>query len=302
MPAHLTQVSDLDNTAILKILDRAAEIKSSPQEFKNALGGKILGLMFFEPSTRTYFSFASAVMRGGGNMLGFNGVEWTSMVKGESIEDTARMMASYCDILVCRHQEVGVSEKLSKVVKVPMINAGEGAGEHPTQALTDLFTMREHLGKLNVRLAIYGDLRFGRTTHSLIRLAARFGAEIICAAPKAFQMPDEEIAFAKAQGATVTQVAEFTPEILSSLDVLYVTRIQKERLPQGTDMGLFDEGYVVDPQFAAQLSPNAAVLHPLPRVNEITTDFDDDPRALYFTQAANGVPVRMALMEYLLKN
>lgn len=302
MPRHLTQVADLDNTAVIKILDAAAAIKANPEQHKNTLAGKILGLMFFEPSTRTYFSFASAVMRGGGNMLGFNGVEWTSMVKGESIEDTARMMASYCDVLVCRHQEVGTSEKLSQVVNVPVVNAGEGAGEHPTQALTDLFTIREHHGRLNVRLAIYGDLRFGRTTHSLIRLAARFGAEIICCAPSAFQMPKSEIEFARAEGATITQVPEFTPEILSTLDALYVTRIQKERLPAGTDMGIFDEGYVVDPKFAAQLSPNAIVMHPLPRVNEITTDFDADPRALYFTQAANGVPVRMALLDYLLKN
>ncbi|HRJ12270.1 MAG TPA: aspartate carbamoyltransferase, partial [Alphaproteobacteria bacterium] len=171
MPLHLTQVADLDNAAILKILDQAAAIKANPVAHQNLLSGKILGLMFFEPSTRTYFSFASAVMRGGGNMLGFNGVEWTSMVKGESIEDTTRMMASYCDVIVCRHQEIGISEKLSHIAGVPVINAGEGAGEHPTQALTDLFTIREQLGKLNIRLAIYGDLRFGRTTHSLIRLA-----------------------------------------------------------------------------------------------------------------------------------
>lgn len=297
---HLTQVSDLSDAAVLQILDAAAAIKAAPQEYSQQLSGKILGLMFFEPSTRTYFSFASAMMRAGGNALGFNGIEWTSMTKGESLEDTARMMAGYADVLVCRHQEVGVSEKLSHIVNVPVINAGEGAGEHPTQALTDLFTIREHHGRLDIRLAIYGDLRFGRTTHSLIRLAARFGAEIYCVAPPAFQMPEAEIAFARAQGAKVEVFEEFTPELLGKLDVLYVTRIQKERLPQGTNMAVFDEGYVIDPKFAAALSPNAMVMHPLPRVNEIATSFDADPRALYFTQAANGVPVRMALLQYLL--
>jgi aspartate carbamoyltransferase catalytic subunit len=298
---HLTQVSDLSDASVLKILDRAAAIKKTPATFQTSLGGKILGLMFFEPSTRTYFSFASAMMRGGGNTLGFNGVEWTSMVKGESIEDTARMMAGYADVLVCRHQEIGVTEKLSRIVDVPIINAGEGAGEHPTQALTDLFTIREHHGRLDVRLAIYGDLRFGRTTHSLIRLAARFGAEIFCVAPAAFQMPAAEIEFARAGGATLHICHEFTPEILGQLDALYVTRIQKERLPAGTNMAVFDEGYVVDPDFAAALSQRAIVMHPLPRVNEIATSFDTDPRALYFIQAANGVPVRMALLQTLLQ-
>ena len=297
---HLTQVSDLPDAAVLQILDAAATIKSEPQEYTHILDGKILGLMFFEPSTRTYFSFASAMMRAGGNTLGFNGVEWTSMVKGESIEDTARMMAGYADVLVCRHQEPGMSAKLAQVVNVPVINAGEGAGEHPTQALTDLFTIREHHGRLDIKLAIYGDLRFGRTTHSLIRLAARFGAQIFCVAPQAFQMPESEIAFARAAGARVSVLPAFTPEILAQLDALYVTRIQKERLPTGTDMAVFDEGYVVDPKFAAQLSPQAMVMHPLPRVHEIATSFDADPRALYFTQAANGVPVRTALLQYLL--
>jgi aspartate carbamoyltransferase catalytic subunit len=301
MTSRLTQVADLDNAAVMRILDTAKAIKSNPKKFRMVLEGKILGLMFFEPSTRTYFSFASAAQRGGGNVLGFNGVEWTSMVKGESLEDTARMMAGYADVLVCRHSDIGISEKLSRVVNVPIINAGEGAGEHPTQALTDLFTLREHHGRLDIKLAIYGDLRFGRTTHSLIRLAARFGAEIYCVAPDAFQMPSAEIKFAENLGAHVHCLPHFTPQLLSGIDALYVTRIQKERLPPDTNMGVFDEGYVVDAQFAEALSPRAIVMHPLPRVNEIATSFDSDPRAAYFTQAANGVPVRLALLKHLLK-
>jgi aspartate carbamoyltransferase catalytic subunit len=300
MIKRLTQVADLDNAAVVRILDAAKAIKSNPKKFRKSLEGKILGLMFFEPSTRTYFSFASAAQRGGGNVLGFNGVEWTSMVKGESLEDTARMMAGYADVLVCRHGDVGISEKLSQVVGVPVINAGEGAGEHPTQALTDLFTIREHHGRLDIKLAIYGDLRFGRTTHSLIRLAARFGAEIYCVAPREFQMPAAEITFAGQQGAQVHILSHFTPQLLSEIDALYVTRIQKERLPPDTNMKVFDEGYVVDARFAEALSPRAIVMHPLPRVNEISTNFDADPRAVYFTQAANGVPVRLALLRSLI--
>jgi aspartate carbamoyltransferase catalytic subunit len=301
MIKRLTQVADLDNAAVVRILDTAKAIKSNPKKFRKTLDGKIIGLMFFEPSTRTYFSFASAAQRGGGNFLGFNGVEWTSMVKGESLEDTARMMAGYADALVCRHGDIGISEKLSRIVGVPVINAGEGAGEHPTQALTDLFTLREHHGRLDIKLAIYGDLRFGRTTHSLIRLAARFGAEIYCVAPDEFQMPAAEIAFASAQGAKVHCLSAFTPKLLGEIDALYVTRIQKERLPPDTNMTIFDKGYVVDAKFAEALSPRAIVMHPLPRVNEISTGFDTDPRAVYFTQAASGVPVRLALLRYLLK-
>ena len=300
MPSHFTCVADLDNHAVQKIWDRARAIKTKPKKFSKLLDGKILGQMFFEPSTRTYFSFASAAMRGGGNMLGFNGVEWTSMVKGESLEDTARMMANYADILVCRHSDVGTSQHLSQFVQVPIINAGEGAGEHPTQALTDLFTVQQHLGRLaGVRIGIYGDLRFGRTTHSLIRLASRFGMHIICIAPDIFQMPDADIAFAASQGANVKQVDHMTPELLGGLDVIYVTRLQKERLPPGTDMALFDDG-IVDAATAKMMPSHGMIMHPLPRVNEIATDVDDDPRAHYFAQAANGVPVRMALMDYLL--
>ena len=300
MSKRLTQVADLDNATVLQILDTAKAIKRNPKKFNRLLKDRIVGLMFFEPSTRTYFSFASAAQRGGGNFLGFNGTSNTSMVKGESLEDTARIMSGYADILVCRHPGVGITEHLSSVINIPIINAGEGAGEHPTQTLTDFFTLREYHGRLNLKIALYGDLRFGRTTHSLIRLASRFGAEIFCVAPDAFQMPGEELAFAKQMGAKVHQLNTFTPTVLKNLDALYVTRIQKERLQPGTDMGVFDEGYVIDTKFAESLGPKTIVLHPLPRVHEISTNFEADPRAAYFTQAANGVFVRLALLNHLL--
>ncbi len=297
-----TQIDDLTAEEISCLKDLAKNIKARPDRYAHALAGKILGLMFFEPSTRTYFSFASAMQRLGGTVMGFNGIEWTSMTKGESLEDTARMMASYADVLVCRTKEVGTATHLQKFVKVPVINAGEGDGEHPTQALTDLFTIDEHFGRSDINLCLYGDLRFGRTTHSLIKLAARMGANITCVAPEAFQMPLEYIHYAQDQGATVTALDKFDDATLQAIDVLYVTRIQRERLPENTDMDVFDGGYVIDAVFAKRLSPTCIVMHPLPRVNEITTDFDADPRAMYFQQAANGVPVRAALLQWLLRS
>jgi len=297
---HLTQVSDLQDARVIEILDRAVAIKAAPEKFQTSLNGKILGLMFFEPSTRTYFSFASAMMRGGGNMLGFNGIEWTSMVKGESIEDTARMMASYVDVLVCRHRDIGTNQKLAAAVNVPVINAGEGTGEHPTQTLTDLFTIRERFGRLDIRMGLYGDLKHSRTIHSIVLLGSRLGMSFYGFAPPGFELPQPYIDVIKQHGSSYQNDPEFPPTKLGHLDALYINRLQKERLGIDQPPPSYFDVPLVTPEFARNLSPDCIVMDPLPRINTTDPAFDKDVRAVYFTQAANGVPVRMALIQALL--
>lgn len=303
MPRHLTQVSDLADADVLKILAAATAIKSKPQKYAHKLDGKILGLMFFEPSTRTYFSFASAMMRLGGNTLGFSGSQGTSLEKGETIEDTVRMMATYSDVIVIRHRDVGTCARLQTYVNTPIINAGEGTGEHPTQTLIDLFSLREHFGRFDVQVGLYGDLKHSRTIHSLVLLGSRLGMRFHGFAPPGFQLPEEYVTAIRARGGEYKTTAAFPPSAdeLAHLDALYVNRLQKERLGTNHPPASYFDVPLVTLAFADLLPKGCMVLDPLPRINTTDPEFDTDPRALYFTQAANGVPVRMALLQYLLK-
>lgn len=296
----LISINDLSKEEILFLIKLAQDIQKSPQKFVDITKGKILSLLFFEPSTRTYFSFCSAMQRLGGSTLGFSQIESTSVAKGETIEDTARIMASYSDIMAVRHAEVGTLQRIAKVVNIPVISGGEGVDEHPTQTLSDLFTIYKHFNKLNITIAVYNDLKYGRTSHSLILAASKFGADFICIAPNELQMPKEYIEQAEKNGSKII-FADKIDNFVDKIDVLYVTRLQKERLPSHLDYEKLKSQFKVDLHLLSRLKESSIIMHPLPRITEIDIAVDQDPRAKYFEQAANGVAMRMAILKFYLK-
>ena len=264
------------------------------------LKGDILATLFFEPSTRTRLSFTSAMLRLGGSVLGFSSEEGTSVKKGESLEDTVRMADSYSDVIVIRHPETGSAKRAAHVARKPVINGGDGPDHHPTQGLMDLFTIKREKGLRNVNVALCGDLRYGWTTHSLIYLLAMYGLGINLVSPPSLRMPDEIISdVKKAYGAEIKEFRTLQ-EVVTEVDVLYVTRIQKERFLDISDYGNLEGSYRVDKKLLKKAKEGLIVMHPLPRVNEISTEVDSTPFAKYFDHAAYGVPVRMALLSLLL--
>lgn len=292
----LLSMDDLSNEDIHFLLDLSAVIQKNSQRFLTFCAGKILSLLFFEPSTRTYFSFSSAIHRLGGNVLGFSQTESTSVAKGETLEDTARMMAAYSDIMVVRHAELGSMKRIANSVEIPIINGGEGVAEHPTQTLCDLYTIRKHFKRIHgVTIGLYGDLKFGRTNHSLMKSASRLGAHFICISNEELQMPQNYLKEANDHGAKTVISNNISPH-LKDIDVLYVSRLQKERLPNTLDYNKLKNEMRVTPQLASELNKTSIIMHPLPRVGEIETAVDNDDRAKYFEQAANGVAVRMAIL------
>jgi aspartate carbamoyltransferase len=264
------------------------------------LKGKILANLFYEPSTRTSSSFTAAMERLGGSVIPINEVKYSSVSKGESLPDTVRTLECYADVIVIRHPEVGSAAQAAKAARKPVINAGDGIGEHPTQALLDAFTIREELGHLDgLTVTLLGDLKHGRTVHSLARLLSLYKVKLNYVAPDILRMPAELIEELKAKG--VEQI-EYTnlDQALPETDVLYVTRVQKERF---TDEAVYESvkgAYVIDPKVMKAARERMIVMHPLPRVGEISPDFDDDPRAAYFRQMEYGLYVRMALLAMVL--
>lgn len=297
----LISVNDLSKEEILGLLQAAAQIEQSPQAYIDKAKGKVFSLLFFEPSTRTYFSFASAMERLGGSVLGFSQAGATSVAKGETLEDTVRMMAAYSDIMAVRHAEVGTLQRIVNVVEVPVINAGEGVAEHPTQTLVDLYTIFKNFKRLDVTIALYGDLKYSRPNHSLLLAGSRLGINFICVAPEELQMPEQYLEQAQKNGAHI-KLTDDINSVINNIDVLYVTRLQKERLPPHLLYEELKKSYHVAPQLVKQMKESAIILHPLPRIGEIDTLVDHDPRAQYFAQAKNSVAVRMALLLFLLKN
>lgn len=260
---------------------------------------RLLATCFFEPSTRTRMSFASAMLRLGGQVVDMGGAESSSAAKGETLADTARIVSAYCDVIVQRHPLAGSARVAARYATVPVINAGDGAREHPTQTLTDLFCLRRAKGRLDgLRIGLCGDLRHGRTVHSLAPVMAALGSELICIAPPALQMPPEVLARCEALGGTRPgQTADLAAALRDmALDALYMTRVQKERLTDPAEYERLKGAYVLDAGLMALAPEDMIVLHPLPRVDEIAREVDADPRARYFEQAAGGVPVRMALL------
>src|SRR5688572_20881572 len=261
------------------------------------LKGKILANLFYEPSTRTSSSFTAAMERLGGSVIPINEVKYSSVSKGESLPDTIRTLECYADVIVLRHPETGSAAIAAKAAKKPIINAGDGVGEHPTQALLDAFTIREELGRLeNLNVTMIGDLKYGRTVHSLARLLSTFtNIKLNYVSPDILKMPKEVM---DEVGAKNIPQAEFNSldKVLADTDVLYVTRVQKERFEDPADYENVKDAYVIDPAIMKSAKKDMIVMHPLPRVGEISPDFDDDPRAAYFRQMEYGVHDSMALL------
>ena len=266
------------------------------------LKGKILANLFYEPSTRTSSSFTAAMERLGGSVIPINEVKYSSVTKGESLPDTVRTLESYADVIVLRHPETGSAAIAAKAARKPVINAGDGTGEHPTQALLDLFTIFEELGigvVDGLTVTMLGDLKYGRTVHSLARLLSLYKVKINYVSPEILRMPKEvmdEVAVKKIQQAEFSSLEK----VLPATDVLYVTRVQKERFEDPADYEKVKGAYVIDPVIMKAAKKDMIVMHPLPRVGEISTDFDDDPRAAYFRQMEYGLYVRMALLAMVL--
>jgi aspartate carbamoyltransferase len=264
------------------------------------LKGKILANLFYEPSTRTSSSFTSAMERLGGSVIPINEVRYSSVSKGESLPDTVRTLEAYADVVVLRHPETGAAALAAQYARKPVINAGDGIGEHPTQALLDLFTIQEELGQIDgLKVTMLGDLKYGRTVHSLARLLSLYGVQISYVSPDILRMPPEIIAELDAKRIPQREVSSLE-DVLAGTDVLYVTRVQKERFTDPEVYESVKNTFVVDAKIMEQAKPHMIVMHPLPRVGEISMDVDDDPRAAYFRQMEYGLYVRMALLAMVL--
>lgn len=299
----IISIKDFEREDVEYILDEAEKLENIAQskEVSDELKGKILGLMFFEPSTRTRMSFETSIKRLGGDGIGFENSGSSSVSKGESIADTAKMFEGYCDALVIRHELEGVSKFISDIVDVPVINAGDGAGQHPTQTLLDLYTIKKEIGKIDdLKIALIGDLKYGRTVHSLSNALGLFkNIKIYLVSPPELRMPQEILIDLNKTNVEYV-ISDNIEDVIDDIDVLYVTRIQKERFIDVEDYEKIKGAYVINKRMLK--GKNLIVMHPLPRIDEIDTDVDDTKYNKYFTQAANAVPVRMAILKTLIEN
>ena len=300
---HIISIKDFEREDIEYLLDEASKLENiaKSKEVSEELKGKLLGLMFFEPSTRTKLSFETAMKRLGGECIGFENSGSSSVSKGESIADTAKMFEGYSDALVIRHELEGVSKFISDIVDVPVINAGDGAGQHPTQTLLDLYTIRNEIGHIDdLKIALIGDLKFGRTVHSLSNALGLFdNVKIYLVSPPELKMPQEVLHDISKTNVEYVEVDNIE-EIIDDVDVLYVTRIQKERFGDIDDYLKIKGAYIVNKKMIE--GKDLIVMHPLPRIDEIDADVDNTKYNKYFTQAANAVPVRMAILKTLIEN
>lgn len=300
---HLLNPLDFSVEEIEALLDLASDIEKHPQKYAHVCDGKKLATLFYEPSTRTRLSFESAMLRLGGSVLGFSSADSSSAAKGESVSDTIRVISCYANICAMRHPKEGAPMVASVHSGIPVINAGDGGHQHPTQTLTDLMTIRSLKGRLdNLTVGLCGDLKFGRTVHSLINALVRYtGIRFVLISPPELRIPDyirEDVLQAK--GIEYREV-ENLDEAMPELDILYMTRVQKERFFNEEDYIRMKDCYILDKQKMSLAREDMFVLHPLPRVNEISVEVDDDPRAAYFRQVQYGVYVRMALIMTLLE-
>ena len=298
----ILSVSQFDHKKLEYIFHVAHEMRVLVERFGSAdlLHGKILANLFYEPSTRTSSSFIAAMLRLGGQVIPINNVQYSSVSKGESLPDTIRTLESYADVIVLRHPEMGAAATAARYAAKPVINAGDGVGEHPTQALLDLFTVVEELGKIDkLRIAMVGDLKFGRTVHSLTKLLVNYEVEFVFVSPEILAMPDDVIDVVRQHGHKFDITDDVNP-VIGEVDVLYVTRVQKERFSDLAQYDRVKDQYVVDEALMEKAKKDMIVMHPLPRVNEISYGVDDDPRAAYFRQMRNGMYIRMALLAAVL--
>ena len=298
---HLIQPDDLTVFEIEEICSLAEQIIVDPKSFQDVCRGKILATLFFEPSTRTRLSFEAAMLRLGGSVEGFSDADSTSASKGETLADTIRVVSSYADVIAMRTPKEGAALLASKYSLCPIINAGDGGHYHPTQTLTDLVTIRRLLGELeNLTVGFCGDLKFGRTVHSLAEALRHFkGNRFIFISPKELTVPDYLIANVLEPAGIKYEIVESLDAVIDQLDILYMTRVQKERFFNEQDYIRLKDSYILDKEKMKAAKKKMIVLHPLPRVNEITPEVDDDPRAAYFKQVKYGMYARMALIAKL---
>ena len=299
---HLMSPLDFSVEELDKLLDLANDIESYPDKYAHVCEGKRLATLFYEPSTRTRLSFEAAMMGLGGKVLGFASADSSSTAKGESVSDTIRTVSCYAHIAAMRHPKEGAPLVASMASSIPVINAGDGGHQHPTQTLTDLLTIRSLKGRLNnLKLGLCGDLKFGRTVHSLIEALSRYeGIEFVLISPEELRVPSYITEELDAKGIPYKEVVRLE-EAIPELDLLYMTRVQKERFFNEEDYLRMKDFYILDKAKMALAGPDMLVLHPLPRVNEISTEVDSDPRAVYFKQVQYGMYVRMALILTLLE-
>lgn len=299
---HLMSPLDFTPQELDKLFDLAGDIEHNPEKYAHACDGRILATCFYEPSTRTRLSFESAMTRLGGRVIGFSDAGSSSASKGESVSDTIRVISCYADICAMRHPKEGAPMVAAEKSSIPVINAGDGGHQHPTQTLTDLLTIRSLKGSLGgFTIGLCGDLKFGRTVHSLIHALIRYrDIRFIFISPEELRVPDYITDMLKSQGIPYEEVIRLD-DIMPQLDLLYMTRVQKERFFNEEDYVRLKDFYILDAAKMELAGKDMLVLHPLPRVNEISVEVDDDPRAAYFKQAQYGVYVRMALILTLLE-
>ncbi len=296
-------VSQFDRDKLTYIFERSREMREMVERVGacDLLWGHVLACLFYEPSTRTSASFIAAMERLGGSVIPITqGVQFSSVSKGESLPDTVRTLEQYADVIVLRHPEIGSVSRAAEAASVPVINAGDGAGEHPTQALLDLFTIREELGRIDgLKIAMVGDLRHGRTVHSLTRLLLQYDVSLRFVSPDILRLPLALMNEVIDRGIDVRESNDVA-DVIEDVDVLYVTRIQKERFSDPQSYEEVKDSYIITPEVMSRAKEKMIVMHPLPRVGEITTEVDSDPRAAYFRQVQNGMFVRMALLAAVL--
>jgi aspartate carbamoyltransferase catalytic subunit len=298
---HIVESQQFTTPFLAELFARADAL--SREKRVNDLPGTVMASLFYEPSTRTRFSFEAAMYRLGGNVIMTeNAREFSSYAKGESLEDTIRIVSGYVDVIVMRHNEIGAAKRAAEISSAPILNAGDGAGQHPTQALLDLYTLYKKFRRLEgLRVAMVGDLRYGRTVRSLAYLLAKYqGVKLTFVAPPVCQMHDDIKAYLNRQGTAWEEIADLDA-VLPTVDCVYMTRIQKERFLDLKDFAAAQNMYRLTPDKLHLMGKEAIIMHPLPRVNEIDPAVDNDPRAIYFEQARNGLWIRMALIQYVLR-
>lgn len=299
MPKHLISIHDFTCDDILKTLEMAKGFEDNP--YQPFLKGKIVASIFFEPSTRTRLSFETAANRLGARIIGFSDVDSTSISKGESLKDTIKMVSNYSDLIIMRHPLEGSARYASEVSSVPVINAGDGANQHPTQTLLDLYSILKTQGKLDgLRINMVGDLKYGRTVHSLMQAMSFFNPSFVFTSPEELKMPKEYKDYLVAKGIPYTETKNLQ-EGLNDADIIYMTRVQKERFTDPIEYERVKNIYSLNLSMISNCKPNMKILHPLPRINEISQDVDNSNHAYYFEQAENGVYTRMAIISKLLE-
>ncbi len=294
----LISITDFSTEEILRILAIAEGFEKNPEP--HLLDGRVVATLFFEPSTRTRLSFESAVNRMGGRIIGFSDPNISSVSKGETLKDTIRIVSNYCDLIVMRHPLEGSSRYASEVATVPVVNAGDGANQHPTQTLLDMYSIKKTQGRLdNINIFMVGDLKYGRTVHSLLQAMSPFSPTFHFVSHPKLRLPDEYKTFLDSKGVKYYEHEQFN-DLIPEADIIYMTRVQRERFTDLVEYEKTKDVYVLRNSMLDKAKPTMKILHPLPRINEINQDVDQSPKAYYFEQARNGVFARQAVITYLL--